>query len=329
MADLPGRMRGAEHDGVAEQQRRAHAHRHLDEQRVGGAAAVEAFGEQRAVRVVTHRDRQSEAFLECRAQRHAGPAEVARVDDGAMAVHDAGDRDADAEHLAGRLGEQPGDHAGDPFGIGLPGVVHRQFGGGQRDANQVEHGAAHEIRLRQVDGDDGPVGGVHADQRAAFAAPRRGFLAAGLPEDAVVDEVGDDLGDRHAAQSGHPSDLGARKRVRGEQQTEHRQPVAHAHVRRVGALRGGHQRHQRRADVPAVHGGCGHVVSLACWCPPSLAVARKGGVVVVSDLIVETLGTLINKQLYPRTVCRHAVRGGRERAHRQFVSEVDRRGEGG
>ena len=160
------------------------------------------------------------------------------------ALHDAGDTDADAEELLW-VDAGAGEHLGDPVAdvadddldvVAL--LFQGPLGAGEFGEGEVEQLDTHP-GLADVDADHVAGAGCHAQQGAGAAAV--GVDAAGLLDQAVGDQVRDDVADRAGAQPGHRAELEAAEgsveveplqhdRAVGPPEVAHRAPVPPRHV---------------------------------------------------------------------------------------------------
>jgi hypothetical protein len=193
------------------------------------------------VGVVGHEDRQAGGLGEPGGQRGVGPREVGGVDDRAVGAHDPGATDADAEHGALTHRDELGGETQDELDRALPHrpvdvhLVARLDGAGE-----VDHGAGHPVRLRQVEADH--VVGVRrqADERRGLAdpAPCRGSE---LGDEAVGEHLADQVRHGHPGQPARAGEVGTAGRTLAEEVLEEQRAVVAARVL-LEELAGGTQR---------------------------------------------------------------------------------------
>ena len=124
-----------------------------------------------------------------------------------------------------------------------------ELGSGDDAAVEVEHRAAEELVLGEVDADDLERVAVEVDERGGLAGPGV-FALAELDHEPLADELGDEVGDRDAGEAGLAGDVGPALRARGVQGLQHERAVVAASVlgeHLVGGAQGPRAGEDRRA----------------------------------------------------------------------------------
>ena len=213
--DLPGAEAVAVEDLALDDDPGTDAQADLHRHEAGGAPAPleQVLGERRGARVVGDARRQPGALGQDPGEREVLPVEVDRPADRAGGgVHEARRADADAEDRAGLGGQH--DELVDQGGQRRERLVAVEAVGGHLAgradlAAEVDEGAG-EHALAEVDRDDQPGVVDDLEQDRGLAAARR--PEAHLADEALGEDVGDELADGGAGEPGEAGDLGAADR---------------------------------------------------------------------------------------------------------------------
>ena len=145
-----------------------------------------------------------------------------------MVVDDARSPDADAEHGGVRVADEVAgelDHGADDVTVG----DHGHFAAGDDVAVEGEDCADEDVAAREVDADDAVARAIEVDEDRGLAGT--GCLAhAHLGDEAVGDELGDEVGDRDAGEPGLAGEVGAAHRTLVEQRLQQQRAVVAAGV---------------------------------------------------------------------------------------------------
>ena len=96
-------------------------------------------------------------------------------------------------------------------------------------AVEREHRADEGVAARQVDADDAVTVAVEVDEDRGLAGAGR-LADALLDDEAVGDELGDEVGDRHPGEPGLTGEIGAAHRALVEERLQHQRAVVAAGV---------------------------------------------------------------------------------------------------
>ncbi|CAI7637260.1 unnamed protein product, partial [Penicillium discolor] len=231
VTDLPRRETAAEERLAAGDEPGTHAAADLDQHEVGFRLAERVLREHGGVGVVARQHGEVELGAELGLQREVGPAEVGRAEDEAVRAHDTRGADADAEHrLRGDLDEGLREAAeGVVGGIAVGRRGTRNLTPLQHVAVEAEHGALEGGRTGQVESDDLMPHAVDVDEDRRLTGAHR-LADADLDDDAVGDELRDEVGDRDAREAGLAGEVGAAHRPRVIERLQHEGAVVTARV---------------------------------------------------------------------------------------------------
>ena len=167
----------------------------------------------------------SRALLEACRQRQPVPTPVRRLDHDAVGIDDAGGRDADPDHRLRRDREQvPAQVLEQLDGRLADGAVDRPLAALDDVADEVHHRAVHLVVVREVERDDLERAGLHPDERRRLADAALGAHPE-FGDQALGDEVADQVGHRDAGEARRARDVGTRGGTGVEQVGEDQRPV--------------------------------------------------------------------------------------------------------
>lgn len=94
---------------------------------------------------------------------------------------------------------------------------------------EIVHGAAHDTRVGQVDGDDVEGAAVDIEERRGLSRAHALALSP-VDDEALGHELGDELGDGDACEARLAGDVGAAERTGAVEGLQHERPVVRARV---------------------------------------------------------------------------------------------------
>ena len=252
VADLAGRRAVAVQQGALQDQPGTDTGADPDQHQAAVAGVAErVLAEDGGVGVVRHEDREAERRPQPLGQGRSVPAEVGRVHDHTRGIHDTWGADADAEHRSGGGVDQFADDGVDEGdGVLAAAALERLTASLLHVTGEVEQRPGDDLVGGEVDRHD--LAGLRGqlDQHRGLAHPaldRVSWASSLLGEQALGDQVADDVGDRHPGQAAGAGQIGPAGRAVAEQQLQQQRPVVPTGVlRKVPA---------RRTQGPANRGG--------------------------------------------------------------------------
>jgi len=193
---------------------------------VGGAV----LGQHGDVRVVAHVHRQRELLGEHGLQRHSAPSEVRGGAHDPERVDDAGRADADAEdRCRGPVDQSPHERRHERDGRLAGRAVACDLEARDDGAVEVDDRAEEAVVLGEVDADDLERAPVDVDQRRGLAGSCVLALSE-LDDEALGDELRDEIGDRDPGEPGSARDIRSALRTGRVERLQHERPVVAACV---------------------------------------------------------------------------------------------------
>ncbi len=190
-----------------------------------------------------------------------------------LLVHDARGPDADAQNGSVRVGDESAGERDDGLDHVLRASRNRNARAGDDVSVESQHGADERVAARQIEADDPVPVPVEIDEHGGL--PGAGCLAdAPLDDEAVGDQVGDEVRDRDPGEAGLAGEIRPRHRTLVEERLEHERAVVTASVlgkhlaalaespsraERAGARGSGMRVRRLEGGRAALHFRCRHV----------------------------------------------------------------------